>query len=105
MTNENKEDRMTDAFIRQMTPPVKISDERVERLITGVMDRIEPRQPTPHLGQSHLLNYMEAGIRFGLPMAAGLLLGIFAGGAMEPKAPTGLLTHLANPSIYSLGDQ
>lgn len=69
-----------DDMMRRLAPPVEVSSQRAERVMQGVMARLDERSVAaarPSVGE-WLANLLPLS-RFALPMAAAALLGIVVG--------------------------
>lgn len=109
MTDDKKDTgKDIDAWLKAVLPPLSPPDPaRVSALIDAAMLRLnDAQQQTPlarrimrRLGLASWTAYVEPSFRFGLPVAAGLLIGIALGGQQEPPKQISLAGHLSSPSL------
>lgn len=69
-----------DEFIRSSTPPADIPTERVERMIDGVMARLDAGSARPP--RAAIWGRLFGA--YAAPIAAAALLGVFVGHALAP---------------------
>ncbi len=96
----NKEE--FDKIISGAMPPVTITDERLDNFIDATLDRValEPRQGSAKQGRTWksrmtgLWPTLAPTLRFALPMAVAVVLGITLGGQMEEDWPVAQFSTL-----------
>lgn len=105
MTDERDGEQQFEAWLRRDGGAPPIPPERAARVMDAVMARLDAPAPgflaslRGRLGMICSGGCFETSLRFGLPMAVGLLLGVFVGGALEPARPAVLLPHLTTPTL------
>lgn len=96
----NKEE--FDKIISGAMPPVAITDERLDHFIDTVLDRaaMEPRKGAVKQGQTWKIwtqarwPSLAPALRFALPLAVAVVLGITLGGQYEEDLPVAQFTTL-----------
>ncbi|MEO5335451.1 MAG: hypothetical protein H7841_00960 [Magnetospirillum sp. WYHS-4] len=104
MTASWERDESFAKWLRQALPPVEIEAERTDRLIAAVLNRVETPEMAGTSKGSWLARLcppacLEVSLRFAVPMAAGLAVGVLAGSWLEAAEPAGLLPHLLTPAF------
>lgn len=92
-----------DDIMRRLAPPVEVSPERAERVMTRVMARLDGRgmaaASRPSFGE-WLAGLMPLS-RFALPMAAAALLGIVVGHDLRAETEVVVLGQDLVATYYS----
>lgn len=86
-----------DKIIRAAMPPVTITDERLDRFIDAVLDKAaaEPRRGPAKLSSPGWRRpALAPALRFALPMAVAVILGIALGGQYEEDWPVAQFSSL-----------
>jgi len=85
-----------DDLIQDAFPPLEVTPQRIDRLIGGVMARLDdpPRRP---FWLALLLPFS----RFALPMAAAAALGVVVGQDLNPPEPLSLFSATFLSISYS----
>lgn len=98
MTNDPFE-----TWLKDSIGPARIDERRLDGLIEATMRRLGPQTRRRTLWDRivDFLNHpaLDLPLRFGLPMAAGLALGILIGGGSLQTEPTALVSYLWTPSF------
>ena len=96
----NKEE--FDKIISGAMPPVTVTDERLDNFIDAVLDRaaLEPRKTVrterrwPTYWRAAYMHLWAPALRFALPLAVAVVLGITLGGQYEEDWPVAQFSTL-----------
>lgn len=91
-----------DTFLRRAAPPVRVSDDRLDRLISATLARAPERRPAP---PSRRAAWADMLFRWALPLATAGILGVMVGQNMTPAESAPASLPLLSTSFVLAGTQ